>query len=109
MSQALKLFGQLIIIGGQIVGKVISGAYKQALASMRCIPCDNVSHFMSINCVSVVSFLDVDAAKNPNIAKNGGGKGGSTMTVDEAVKILNCQQNPSREDVLQVATRMRKL
>ena len=86
----MKLFGQLLIIGGQIVGKIVSSAYKQALASKHII-------FMHV----VLIFIE-DAAKNPNLSNASSSSARGAMSVDEASKILNCPKNFSKEELVSV-------
>lgn len=89
----MKLFGQLIIIGGQVVGKIVASAYKQALAST----------LFSSFCILFHRYCILDAAKNPNISKESGASSfKGVMTVDEASKILNCSKNPSKEELVSV-------
>lgn len=79
----------MVLIGGQVVGKIVSSAYKQALAS-------------KISCIFQIPYM-LDVAKNPNISKDSSVSSiKGVMTIDEASKILNCPKNPSREELVSV-------
>lgn len=93
LKSSIKLFGQLILIGGQVVGKIVSSAYKQALASK----------FNDLQLTtSDPNFLD--AAKNSNIAKDSSSASSikGIMSIDEASKVLNCSKNPNKEELVSV-------
>lgn len=76
-----------------MVGKIVSSAYKQALASkltdLQLTACD--PHF-------------VDIAKNPNISKDSSSHSSikGIMSIDEASKILNCSKNPTKDELVSV-------